>query len=399
MFKSRMMIIFVRLFALLIGSSLVVSMFNFADVGDDDVISLQSSVSSITALSVYEPVSIPAVYNPDDEVKVSKLDEDSITKNTMVITSRDIDEEYEVIDTSAFNYDGSSMWISVNLANIRTAPDVDSDIIDQLEYSEEVLRISYGNSWSLIRFDDGIEGYIMSSSLSDEEILAPTETPTPTPTSAPIATATPVPHNTQAPTAPVVNYTVSPYQATLYASCALNVRTGPGVNYSLVRVLAYASALSVTGQTSNGWYQLSDGNFVKADLCTSTQPQQVTPQTNTSTNSFSEYCLQFVGTNYVYGGSSPSGFDCSGLVRYVYANFYGISLPHNAAEIALRGTPVSGDVQVGDVLCHDFNGDGYIEHVSIYIGNGQCIHASNSRSGVITSAYPIGSVVTIRRFI
>jgi cell wall-associated NlpC family hydrolase len=50
-------------------------------------------------------------------------------------------------------------------------------------------------------------------------------------------------------------------------------------------------------------------------------------------------------------------------------------------------------------LCHDYNNDGYIDHVSLYIGNGTCIHASNSRMGVITSAWPMGSVVTIRRFV
>ena len=103
-----------------------------------------------------------------------------------------------------------------------------------------------------------------------------------------------------------------------------------------------------------------------------------------------------VGWNYEL---SPDTFDCSGFVLYVYANYYGICLPHNAAEIAEMGTAVSAEnVQSGDVLCHDYNGDGYIEHVSIYIGNSTCIHASNTRSGVVTAEWPMGSVVTIRRF-
>lgn len=403
---GRSFFVISRSLIFLFGIFLVLSLFNFANVGDEDVISLQSSVSSITALSVYEPVSIPAVYESTSQNNSMKSDLLSIEKNTYLVTADDIVDEYEAIDVAAFSRDGSSMWICVNLANLRSEPSIDADIIDQLEYSTELLRVSYGNSWSMVRLEDGTEGFIFSSSLSSEEIFAPTPTPTNEPTVT--STSTPVPQNpTAAPASqnnvtptPSVNYTISSYSATLYASCALNVRSGPGINFSLVRVLNYGAELIVTGQTSNGWYQLSDGNFVKADLCTSNQPQVQTtvPQESTG-NGFSDYCRQFLGTNYVYGGSSPSGFDCSGFVLYVYANYYGISLPHNAAEIALLGTPVSGDVQVGDVLCHDYNGDGYIEHCSIYIGNGQCIHASNSRSGVILSAWPMGSVVTIRRFV
>lgn len=402
MIRSRVFYIVKNFFVVLIGISIVLSLFSFADVGDDDVISLQSSVSSITALAVYEPVEIPAVYNPNEEIKVSKLDDLNVEKNTYVITSKDIADEYEIIEPEAFTYDGLTMWVDVNLANIRENPNVEAEIVEQLEYATEVLRISYGNSWSLIRFKDGEEGYIISSSLTDE-FIEPTESPTPTATATPtqqaVATSTPVPNNNNTSNNTAPGYTVSAYSATLYASCALNVRTGPGVNYSLVRVLSSGATLTITGQTNNGWYQLSDGNFVKSDLCVSTPPQQNNYQESSTGNSFSDYCLQFVGTVYIYGGSSPSGFDCSGFVRYVYANYYGISLPHNAAEIAQLGTPVSGDVQVGDVLCHDYNGDGYIEHCSIYIGNGQCIHASNSRSGVITSPWPMGAVVTIRRFI
>lgn len=401
--NSRLFYIISRILISLIGTSLVVSLFNYSNVGDETVISLQSSVSSITALSVYEPVTIPAVYEAEHETDSRKSDLLSIEKNTFLITSDDIVDEYEVIDVDAFTYDGICMWVEVNLANVRSEPSIDADIIDQIEYATQVLRISYGNSWSKVRLEDGTEGFIFSSSLSPDEIVAPTATPTSIPTSTPVPqvpTSVPVSQNSVATPTPSVNYSISSYNATMYASCALNVRSGPGINFGLVRVLNYGAELSITGQTSNGWYQLSDGNFVKADLCTSTQPQvqPVVPQSSTG-NGFSDYCRQFLGTTYVYGGSSPSGFDCSGLVLYVYANYYGISLPHNAAEIALLGTPVSGDVQIGDVLCHDYNGDGYIEHCSIYIGNGQCIHASNSRCGVILSAWPMGSVVTIRRFV
>ena len=179
----------------------------------------------------------------------------------------------------------------------------------------------------------------------------------------------------------------------------------------MVRVLQPGEMIDVIAVTSNGWYKTALGNYVKCDLTSETPPATPTPvpaseetvdtssAPSASYSDFASYCLQFNGIPYRYGGASPEGFDCSGFVSYVYANYYGISLPHDAAGIATMGSPVSMDsMQCGDVLCHDYNGDGAVDHVSIYIGNGTYVHASNSRSGVITSTYA-GSVTTVRRFI
>jgi len=80
--------------------------------------------------------------------------------------------------------------------------------------------------------------------------------------------------------------------------------------------------------------------------------------------------LRYLGVPYVWGGASPSGFDCSGLVMYVYAQI-GISLPHFAAAQFAEGTPVArSDLQPGDLVFFDG-----LNHVGIYIGDGQFVHA------------------------
>jgi cell wall-associated NlpC family hydrolase len=83
--------------------------------------------------------------------------------------------------------------------------------------------------------------------------------------------------------------------------------------------------------------------------------------------------MQFLGVPYVWAGASPSGFDCSGLIMYAYAQM-GVSLPHNAAMQYGMGASVSRDqLQAGDLVF--FNGLG---HAGIYIGNGLFIHAPHT---------------------
>lgn len=105
-----------------------------------------------------------------------------------------------------------------------------------------------------------------------------------------------------------------------------------------------------------------------------------------------EYALQFVGNPYVYGGSSlTNGTDCSGFVMSVYANF-GVSLPHSSASDRTQGYAVDGlaNAQPGDLIC-------YSGHVALYIGNGQIVHASNKRTGIIVSQADYRKILAIRR--
>lgn len=85
---------------------------------------------------------------------------------------------------------------------------------------------------------------------------------------------------------------------------------------------------------------------------------------------------QYLGVPYVWGGTTPDGFDCSGLVQYVYAQ-YGITLPRTSYTQANEGREVLRDeLRAGDLVF--FANDNGVHHVGIYTSNGQFIHAPQS---------------------
>lgn len=98
-----------------------------------------------------------------------------------------------------------------------------------------------------------------------------------------------------------------------------------------------------------------------------------------------DYAMQFVGGRYQYGGSDPhTGVDCSGFTRYVLQNGAGVPMGRSSTAQSRQGVPVSVDqMQPGDLI---FYGSGNsINHVAMYIGNGQVVHASTERTGITVS--------------
>lgn len=98
------------------------------------------------------------------------------------------------------------------------------------------------------------------------------------------------------------------------------------------------------------------------------------------------YAVQFVGNRYVYGGTSlTNGTDCSGFTMSVMAKF-GVSLPHNSGAQSGSGKSItSSQMRPGDLVF--YSGSGGINHVALYIGNGQVCHASNAKSGIKISTW------------
>ena len=100
------------------------------------------------------------------------------------------------------------------------------------------------------------------------------------------------------------------------------------------------------------------------------------------------YALQFVGNRYVWGGNDPhTGADCSGFVKYCYAHVAGITLERVSRDQARHGTAIdSSAMRPGDLVFYT-NGGGTVNHVAMYIGNGQIVHAASRRSGIKISTW------------
>lgn len=191
----------------------------------------------------------------------------------------------------------------------------------------------------------------------------------------------------------------------------LNFRTAPNTSASIITCLTEGTKVQILGE-DNGWYNVKYngevgylyGEFIT--ITNSSSSSTTTSSTSTTKSSSSSsvstvtgqdiinYAMQFEGEPYVWGGSTPStGFDCSGLVQYVFGHF-GISLPRTTYEQVNCGRAVSlSDIQPGDLIFEIPSAEGP-QHVGIYIGDGKILDAMNPQNGVTIS--PLYEVVAVR---
>lgn len=178
----------------------------------------------------------------------------------------------------------------------------------------------------------------------------------------------------------------------------LRVREGASLNSDTLSTVNKDEELVVV-EKLDGWVKVEVDNYqgyVSADyvdvavkLKTGNTMKELTFGNGVSQTRVDlvNYALQFVGNRYVWGGTSLTrGVDCSGFTMKIYQK-YGIYLPHSSRAQPGHGTKISrSEIRPGDLI---FYGSGRsINHVAIYIGNGQVVHASNARDGIkISNAF------------
>lgn len=223
--------------------------------------------------------------------------------------------------------------IDPSLCNMRSLPTTESDLVAQITSGETVYIFGFNCGWYKVKYN-GMIGYIRS------DLVTLLEKP----------------------------YINSGVAATIFDNSNNSNST---------------SSSDSTGTSSSSDNDTSSDSYSESDNSNSTDNNSTTYSGGIGEQA-AAYAQKFVGYPYVYGGNGPSSFDCSGFVKYVYAQF-GYNINRTATAQMSNGYSVSkSELRPGDLVFF-YNGGG-IGHVGMYIGNNQFIHAANSRSGVIITS-------------
>ena len=296
----------------------------------------------------------------------------------------------EYINTSSGNSNSSTEdtvistgIVNADVLNVRSSGNISANIIGALYKDSKVEILSTSNGWHKIKFNGGT-GFVSAEFISDSTgIVAP-------------------------PTITVPSHTVEGKVAIINAD-VLNVRSGASTSYSVVTTVRYGSKLPIISYT-DGWYKVKVGNttgYISGDYITITDETdssnpvvKETPliQINYTGEDIVAKAEEYLGVPYLWGGFTPMGFDCSGLVQYVYKQL-GISLERTTYYQVHQGVIVDrNDLKPGDLIFFTTNDDdpNDISHVGIYKGNdlfiqspkpGDYVRVSNLNSAYYSNRY------------
>lgn len=285
-------------------------------------------------------------------------------------------ENSPVINTAARNtygYTNLGMSVVSDTLNVRQEASVDSDIVGVMPGTAACEILDTDGEWYHIKSGE-VEGYCKGDYIvTGEEALDKADET-------------------------VAN------KATVNCD-ALIMRSEPSTDSSVVETIRQGGKVTVLEELDE-WVKVVDNNSegycakeyvtVGEEIPTALSKEQMA---STGSSSLVANALQYVGGRYVWGGESlKNGVDCSGFTMKIYEQ-YGVYLPHSADAQKNMGTRVASlsEAQPGDLV---FYGSGnYANHVGIYMGDGQLVHASSARTGIKISNANYRTPIAIRRYL
>lgn len=323
--------------------------FDFCVDSNDNIIDSGASTASATAGVVTAAA-----------VDLSSIDSLSVTDSNAIATAKSLGDIYGYDNIGICN-------VSEGNLNIRESASTDGKLVGKFPADAACEIVSTEGEWSYIKSGE-VEGYVLSEYLltGDEAWDRALE--------------------------------LAEYVATSTTG-GLRVRVEPNTDCEIIYQLADGEEVAILDNTQDDdWIKVDvDGDegyvsaeYVDVDLSLKTAMTLTEARYGEGVSdirsAICDYALQFVGNRYVWGGTSlTNGVDCSGFTMQIMAK-YGIYLSHSSRAQANEGTKIStSELQPGDLI---FYGKGsYINHVAIYIGGGQIVHASNKRDGIKISNY------------
>ena len=315
--------------------------------------------------------------------------------------------------------ENNTQILVVEDASLKLVPLINSTEIKSLKANTPVTVLDYANGWYFVNSKDA-QGWVRKEKL---DTLKQTQKESESKAEETVAedTTTETEEKTETKTTKYVNVEKA------------NLREKASKDSSTVKSISKNTAVTVVG-TEGTWSKVEvDGKtgYILSELLSSDKVKETTNNTTNSNNTTKDknttstknnvtnrggdvdrsqsansgnvvsYASSFLGTRYILGGASPSGFDCSGFTMYVYGK-YGVSLAHSARAQSSVGTAVDkANLQAGDLVLFKGATGNSIGHVGIYIGGNNFIHASNPSDGVkitsMSTSYYQSRYVTSRR--
>ncbi|CEK37169.1 C40 family peptidase [Paraclostridium sordellii] len=291
-------------------------------------------------------------------IKVKHNSNEGFVHSNYISTSSNTGESNE--DTSV----KSEKQVTGNRVNFRKGPGTSYSIITSLNKGTKVGYISENNGWAKISYSGNI-GYMSTNYLAT------------------------IDSNSGG------NNSGSNEDSTVKSEKQVtgnrvNFRKGPGTNYSVITSLNKGTKVGYISE-SNGWAKVNYNGtigYMSANYIgvVNSNPGAGESGTSQGADAVISLAKQQLGKPYVWGAEGPSSFDCSGFTQYVFKNAAGKNLPRVSKEQSKFGQSVNkSNLQKGDLIFFDTDKDGVVNHVGIYMGNNEFIHASSGGKKVIIS--------------